>query len=107
MNSKTKVVASPAKNAKQARLTLRAHEISKSFGATHALRSASIDLRAGEVHAIVGENGSGKSTLVKILAGVHRPDSGGLEVGGDTLTALVSPAASVRAGIMTVFQEVL
>ncbi|HVJ28187.1 MAG TPA: sugar ABC transporter ATP-binding protein [Vicinamibacterales bacterium] len=71
------------------------------------MRSASIELRAGEVQAIVGENGSGKSTLVKILAGVHRPDSGELEIGGESLGALRSPAASIDAGITTAFQEVL
>ena len=50
--------------------------ISKRFGATQALDGVSLDLRPGEIHALVGENGAGKSTLVKILAGVHQPDAG-------------------------------
>ncbi len=82
-------------------------DAAKAFGATQALRHASIEVRAGEIHAIVGENGSGKSTLVKMLAGVHRPDRGQIVVGGVTVDRLVSPKQSLRAGIATVFQEVL
>jgi rhamnose transport system ATP-binding protein len=52
----------------------------KSFGAVRALVDGSVELRAGEVHARIGENGAGKSTLVKILAGVYQPDSGTLEI---------------------------
>jgi ABC-type sugar transport system ATPase subunit len=58
------------------------------------------------VHALVGENGSGKSTLVKILSGVHRPDSGSMRAGGRPF-APRTPAQALRAGIDTVFQEVL
>ena len=54
----------------------------KSFGAVRALTDGSVRLRAGTVHALLGENGAGKSTLVKILAGVHQPDSGTLSVLG-------------------------
>src|SRR5215471_5439044 len=70
----------------------------KTFGAVHALEDGSVDLHAGEVHALVGENGAGKSTLVKILAGVYQPDSGQLLVNG-TPTVLHGPAAAQDAGI--------
>ena len=56
---------------------------SKAFAGVHALQDVSLELYPGEAHALVGENGAGKSTLVKILAGVHQPDSGLLTVGGD------------------------
>ena len=88
-------------------VALRVTDAAKAFGATQALRSASIEVRAGEIHAIVGENGSGKSTLVKLLAGVHRPDSGKIAVGGTKVDHLGSPRESSRARIATVFQEVL
>ena len=81
--------------------------IAKAFGPTQALRDASFELRAGEVHALVGENGSGKSTLVKILSGVHTPDAGTIELGGETLQTLRSPRGAQERGIVTVFQEVL
>src|SRR5256714_1514367 len=58
------------------RPVLRIDGLSKSFGATRALIDASIDIRPGEVHALVGQNGSGKSTLIKALAGYHQPDPG-------------------------------
>jgi ABC-type sugar transport system ATPase subunit len=87
---------------------LRVAGVSKSFGSNPAIRSASLEVRPGEVHAIVGENGCGKSTLVKILSGVYRPDSGSVELAGDGGEArLRSPREAMAAGIGTVFQEVL
>ena len=68
-------------------VVLRTTSLAKAFGATRALKDCSFELRGGEVHCIVGENGSGKSTLVKILAGVHRPDAGSIEIGGERSTA--------------------
>ena len=58
--------------------------LSKSFGTTHALTDASLDIRPGEIHALVGQNGSGKSTLIKTLAGYHTPDPGSVaEIEGE------------------------
>jgi ABC-type sugar transport system ATPase subunit len=93
--------------ASEAQVALRVVGAAKAFGPTQALRSASLELRPGEVHAIVGENGSGKSTLVKLLAGVHRRDAGELVIGGRTVSHISSPRAALEAGIATVFQEVL
>src|SRR3954467_14741030 len=55
----------------------------KSFGGTRALHDVSLELRAGEVLALLGENGAGKSTCVKLLAGVHRPDTGEVMLAGE------------------------
>ena len=60
-------------------------DVSKSFGPTHALRGVSLDLRPGEIHALVGENGAGKSTLIKVMTGLYRPDAGHLDVDGETV----------------------
>src|SRR5438093_11313228 len=64
-------------------LTLRG--VSKAFGAVQALRDVSVDCRAGEIHAVVGENGSGKSTLLGIASGFLAPDEGTVEIGGRRL----------------------
>src|SRR2546427_5686983 len=77
---------------------------SKAFGAIRALEDVSIDLNAGEVHALVGENGAGKSTLVKILGGVHLPDAGSLSIDGHEVV-LQGPAAARDAGIAIIYQE--
>src|SRR2546423_2883305 len=76
----------------------------KSFGSVKALEDGSVELHAGEAHALIGENGAGKSTLVKILAGVHRPDSGRLLLDGHELH-LANPAAARDAGIAVIYQE--
>jgi ribose transport system ATP-binding protein len=78
--------------------------IEKRFGGVHALRGVDFDLRAGEVHALLGENGAGKSTLMHILSGVHPPDAGELRVDGTALR-LASPREAQAAGIATIFQE--
>ena len=76
----------------------------KHFGAVHALVDGDIELFGGEVHGLVGENGAGKSTLVKILAGVHRPDSGRLLLDGEE-AIFDNAKQSQAAGIAIIFQE--
>ena len=83
---------------------LELRHAAKSFGAVRALIDGSVELRPGEVHALLGENGAGKSTLVKILAGVHQPDAGTLTVNGQEVT-LHGPAAARGAGIAVIYQE--
>jgi rhamnose transport system ATP-binding protein len=78
--------------------------ISKRFAATQALEDVSLDVLAGEVHALVGENGAGKSTLVKILAGVYQPDAGSIWLDGE-ITEITGPAHSRALGIAVVHQE--
>lgn len=79
-------------------------DLSKSFGATHAVRGVSFTVQAGEVHALVGENGAGKSTLINMIAGVFAPDTGQILL-QDEPQELTSTAAAANAGIATVFQE--
>src|SRR5437667_5100992 len=78
--------------------------ISKQFGAVQALRGAGLALYPGEVHALLGENGAGKSTLVKILGGIHRPDTGVIKIGGEAVE-LHSPAQAQHLGIAVIHQE--
>lgn len=85
---------------------LAASDIAKRFGETRALTSCSFEVRAGEIHVLVGENGSGKSTLVKILSGVLGSDRGQLKIAGAP-ARLASPRRAQIAGIATVFQEIL
>jgi ribose transport system ATP-binding protein len=85
-------------------LMLDATDVSKAFGAVVALRSASLAVRPGEVHALLGANGAGKSTFVKILTGAERPDSGRIVVRGRARTAH-SPGEARRLGLVSVYQE--
>jgi ribose transport system ATP-binding protein len=78
--------------------------VAKRYGAVTALRDASLAVRPGEVHALMGANGAGKSTLVKILTGAIRPDAGSFTVGGRARRAF-SPGESRRIGIASVYQE--
>ncbi len=85
-------------------LILEATGIAKHYGAVAALRDASLAVRRGEVHALMGANGAGKSTLVKILTGAVQPDAGTILVGGQTRD-IHSPAAARRSGLVSVYQE--
>src|SRR6187397_3066897 len=83
---------------------LAATAVRKSFAGVHALKGVSLDLRPGEVHALVGENGAGKSTLIKIITGAHRPDAGTLEVRGESITDN-DPVRARRLGIAAIYQQ--
>jgi ribose transport system ATP-binding protein len=78
--------------------------IRKAFPGVKAISSGSFDLRAGEIHALVGENGAGKSTLIKVLTGVHRSDAGQITLNG-TQVSFSSPLEARRTGIATIYQE--
>ena len=83
---------------------LRLAGIRKSFGATRALRGVSLQVAAGEVHALIGENGAGKSTLMKILSGAHRPDEGTMELAGQPY-APANPHDARLKGVAMIYQE--
>jgi ribose transport system ATP-binding protein len=85
-------------------LLLEVTGIAKRYGAVLALRNASLSVRPGEIHALMGANGAGKSTLVKILSGAVRPDAGTILVRGKARD-LRSPAAARRSGVVSVYQE--
>src|SRR5437762_11879625 len=83
---------------------LSAGNISKSYAGVHALRDVSFELRAGEVHALVGENGAGKTTLIKTITGAVLPDAGEIRINGETVKDN-SPARSKSLGIASIYQE--
>ncbi|MFC8952725.1 sugar ABC transporter ATP-binding protein [Streptomyces sp. NPDC057101] len=78
--------------------------ITKSFPGVRALDGVDLEVRAGEVHCVLGQNGAGKSTLIKVLAGVHQPDGGRIAWHGKVVTP-ASPIAAMRLGIATIYQE--
>lgn len=96
--------AAPASGA--AGPVVRLAEVSKSFPGVTALAGVSLELRPGEVHALLGENGAGKSTLIKILSGVYAPDAGRVEIDGQAVE-LDGPAHAQRLGVATIHQELL
>ena len=83
---------------------LQVDGLSKRFGPTVALSDVSLSMQAGTGLAVVGENGAGKSTLMKVLAGVHRPDTGSMTFRGEPF-APHHPLDATNAGIVTVYQE--
>lgn len=78
--------------------------IHKHFGGVKALQGVDFDLRAGEVHALVGENGAGKSTLMRVLGGEHVPTHGRVSIDGDTIR-FASPQEAIDRGIVVIHQE--
>jgi ribose transport system ATP-binding protein len=85
-------------------LLLEVRDVAKRFGAVIALKSATLHLVRGEIHALMGANGAGKSTLVKILTGVHPADAGTITINGAT-RVFRSPSEARRAGIVSVYQD--
>src|SRR6476469_740212 len=84
--------------------TLELRDVAKSFGSVTALRSGTLAVDAGSIHALVGENGAGKSTLVKIVAGVHQRDGGVFRFQGEDVD-FATTAAAKDAGIAVIYQE--
>jgi len=85
-------------------LLLEMKDVKKRFGGAIALRGTNLSVRAGEIHALLGENGAGKSTMLKILAGVHEHDAGTITLGGAPFIS-GSPQASIDQGIAVIYQE--
>jgi rhamnose transport system ATP-binding protein len=83
---------------------LRLNAIFKSFAGVQALRGVSFELRAGEVHALIGENGAGKSTLIKIITGATRPDAGTVEINGRVVEDN-HPGRSRGLGVSAIYQQ--
>jgi simple sugar transport system ATP-binding protein len=83
----------------------RINGLTKSFGPVRVLARIDLDLRPGEVTALMGANGAGKSTLVRIMSGVYRPSSGGMEFDGSAYGP-ATPAEAIRAGVVTVHQNI-
>ncbi|SBW10528.1 putative sugar transporter subunit: ATP-binding component of ABC superfamily [uncultured Eubacteriales bacterium] len=91
----------------QERAVLELHGISKSFPGVRALQDVDFTLRAGEIHALMGENGAGKSTLIKVLTGVYPKDGGSIYIkGSDEAVTIRSPQDAQNVGISTVYQEI-
>jgi ribose transport system ATP-binding protein len=83
---------------------LRLTAIQKSFGATRALKSVSLEIAPGEVHAIIGENGAGKSTLMKILSGAYGADAGTMNLSGVPYLP-ENPHDARLKGVAMIYQE--
>ena len=83
---------------------LRMEQISKSFGPVKALKNVTFCAKPGTVHALCGENGAGKSTLMKVLAGVHTPDSGKIFI-DDQQKTFTNPKHALDSGISMLYQE--
>lgn len=84
--------------------SMKAHNLEKSFGAVKAVQNYSVEIRQGDVVALVGDNGAGKSTVVKMLSGLYKPDAGEILV-NDQLVTLRSAIDARKAGIETILQD--
>ena len=84
--------------------SIKAHNLEKSFGAVKAVQNYSVEIKQGDVVALVGDNGAGKSTVVKMLSGLYKPDAGEILV-NDQLVTLKSAIDARKAGIETVLQD--
>jgi len=89
----------------ESKTLLQARGIAKAFAGVQALKGVDFDLKAGEVHALMGENGAGKSTLVKILFGVQQPDSGSIMIDGHGEVTIEDPRHALALGVGLVSQE--
>lgn len=83
---------------------LQMKNITKSFGGVHALKGVDINIRKGEIHALVGENGAGKSTLMKILSGAYQRDEGDILIDGQHVD-ISQPKDGLKNGISIIYQE--
>jgi len=83
---------------------LKLEHIYKSFSGVHALEDAGIELLSGEIHALIGENGAGKSTLVKVITGVHQPNSGSMTFQGQSVSFHDARSAQ-QHGIAAIYQD--
>lgn len=78
--------------------------VSKTFAGVKALNNIDLEIAPGEIHCLAGENGSGKSTLIKVISGVHEPDSGTIEINGRTWTKM-TPLEAIGAGVQVIYQD--
>jgi len=97
-------LAPPAAGDEEPSVLVEARGITKSFGGAQAVRSATLTLRGGQVHALIGENGAGKSTVIKMLSGAERADAGEILLDGQPIS-FHSPADAEASRITTVYQE--
>ncbi|HHV97971.1 MAG TPA: sugar ABC transporter ATP-binding protein [Clostridiaceae bacterium] len=87
-----------------AQSVIKVVDVKKSFGAVKALKGVSLEIAPGEIHCLAGENGCGKSTLIKIISGVHAPDSGHIEF-GDKIYTKISPIEAIMNGVQVIYQD--